>query len=66
MLERFLEWAAARLKEKTTYLGLVGFAATILGYSFSPEQAQTYAEIGVVFGGLISAALIARKDKPGA
>lgn len=64
MLDRFLDWLAARLKEKTTYVGLVGFAATVAGYSLAPEQAQTYAEIGAVVGGVVSAALIARKDKP--
>jgi hypothetical protein len=64
MLDNFLTWVADRLKEKSTWIGLVGFAATILGYAVSPESAQAYAEIGLVVGGAISSVLIARKENP--
>lgn len=52
-------WIAARLKERSTYVGLT-FAATTLGINLSPEWSETIATIG---GALASVILILVKDK---
>lgn len=54
-----LNWLAARLKERSTYVGLT-FAATTLGVTLSPEYQDIIFQAG---GTLASLILILVKDK---
>ncbi len=46
-------WLIARLRERSTWLGLIGFL-TAAGITLSPEQTQAIAAAGVAVAGLFS------------
>jgi len=48
------EWIIARLRERSTWLGVVS-AATALGLRASPEQQQAVISIGLALAGAIAA-----------
>ena len=54
-----LLFVVARLKERSTWLGILGIV-TAAGISLSPEQVEAITAVGVAVGGLI---LVLTKDK---
>lgn len=54
-----LQFVLARLKERSTWLGLVAFA-TALGVGITPEQGEAIAGAGLALAGLIG---VFTKDK---
>lgn len=55
-----LKWTLDRLKEKTTWIGIVG-AATTLGWYVDPDIVTQIAQIGA---GIASLILILTKEAP--
>lgn len=51
-----------RIKEKSTWIGVVGIVATAAGYAFTPEQADLIATACASLAGL---ALIYIKERKG-
>lgn len=49
------EWISERLKERTTWLGLIGLLSAA-GIGVDPEQAETIAAGGVALSSLLLAA----------
>jgi len=58
-MENFLGWLGARLKERSTWLGITGLVTT-LGVALSPELMETIVGIGTGIGALIA---IMTRDK---
>jgi hypothetical protein len=48
-----IDWIIDRLRERSTWLGLVSFAAAV-GVTLSPEQAQAMIAAGMALAGLIA------------
>lgn len=53
-----IDWFIARLKEKTTWLGLVGLLAT-LGVGISSDMSDSIVNAGMAIGALVSSILVA-------
>lgn len=49
-----MSWIIARLKERSTWLGLVSLASAI-GLTLSPELSEAIVSIGLAIGGAIAA-----------
>lgn len=56
-----MDWLIVRLKEETTWAGIVFVVSAVAGY-FSPELAK---EITAIGGTIIGALFIKRNDNPG-
>lgn len=54
-----LKWIAARLKERTTWLGIAGLLSTA-GVAIAPELQEAIVSAGVALAGLV---LVVTKDK---
>ncbi len=54
MLKKLLKFIAARIRERSTWLGLVSLAAA-LGLALSPEQKEAIVSAGMALAGLIAA-----------
>lgn len=52
-----LDWFIARLKEKTTWLGLVGLLTTV-GVGVSADLSDSIVAAGTAIGALVSAILV--------
>jgi hypothetical protein len=48
-MSNLLAWIAARLKERSTWMGLIGLLSTV-GISISPEYSETIVTVGVALG----------------
>lgn len=55
-----LPWIAARLKERSTWLGIASLLSAV-GVAIAPELQEAIISAGVAIGGLI---LVATKDNP--
>jgi hypothetical protein len=55
-----LKWIAARLKERTTWLGLASLLSAV-GVAIAPELQEAIISAGVAVGGLI---LVVTKENP--
>lgn len=53
-MKAFLTFIADRLRERSTWLGIVSLA-TALGLALTPEQSEAVIAAGIGFGGLITA-----------
>lgn len=53
-MKEFLKFALSRLRERSTWLGLISLA-TALGLLLTPEQQETVIAAGMALGGLIGA-----------
>ena len=53
-MKNVLNYALARLKERSTWLGLISLAAA-LGLLLSPEQKEAIIAAGMALAGLLSA-----------
>jgi len=60
MMKKIVRYLTARLKEKSTWLGLLSFL-TALGIVISPEQKEMVVTAGVALAG-IGAVFIAEKE----
>lgn len=56
-----MDWIFERLKERSTWLGLISLL-TAVGVGIDPEQAAAIATAGVAIGGLV--AILTRDKKP--
>jgi hypothetical protein len=54
-----MEWILARLKEKSTWLGILGLA-TALGVSIAPEMKEAISSVAV---SIVAVVLIATKEQ---
>ncbi|TVQ82149.1 MAG: hypothetical protein EA357_10660 [Micavibrio sp.] len=54
MLKKLLKFIAGRIRERSTWLGLVSLAAA-LGLALSPEQKEAIVSAGMALAGLIAA-----------
>lgn len=59
-MKSLIHYLTARLSERSTWLGLIGFAGTV-GISLKPEYQQAIISAGV---GLASAIAMLTADKP--
>ena len=56
-----INWITARLKEPTTWIGLISFA-TAAGVSLAPELQQSIITAGVALGGTLAIILREKGD----
>ena len=49
-----IDWIADRMKERSTWLGLISFAAA-LGVSFDPAQTEAVVAAGMGLAGIVAA-----------
>lgn len=59
-MKNLLNYLAARLRERSTWLGIIGFASTV-GVTLKPEYNEAIISAGV---GLASALAMLTADKP--
>ncbi len=59
-MNNVISWLLARLKEKTTWAGIINFLVTVIGIKLAPELADSIATAGVAVAGLI---LLVIKEK---
>jgi hypothetical protein len=59
MFKNFLKWLAARLSERSTWLGITGLA-TAAGLNANPDQVNAVVTVGVAVAGAV---LTFTKDK---
>ena len=50
---KMLEFVIGRLKERSTWLGLIGIV-TAAGVSLSPEQTEAIVAVGVAIAGVVA------------
>lgn len=50
-------WLKARLQEKTTWVGIIGAAAILVGKQWAPETVSHYADLVVLGLGAVLAAV---------
>ncbi len=60
MLKNFLTWSLARLKERSTWLGLIGVLSAV-GITLEPAMREAIITMGVALAGGIA---IVTSDKP--
>lgn len=58
--KKMLEFVIGRLKERSTWLGLIGIV-TAAGVSLSPEQSEAIVVLGVAIAGAV--AVFTKDDK---
>jgi len=51
-MKAFLQWSLDRLKEKTTWIGIVGLASSI-GWYIDPAMVAQIAQVGAALASLI-------------
>lgn len=49
-----IDWIADRMKERSTWLGLISLAAAV-GIALEPDQAEAVIAAGMAAGGLVAA-----------